>query len=231
MAFDPALTSHATVRSAGTRGPPSLARATRAYWWSFWLFLVAFAVGTSWDRRRQLVDMAVAERQRLHDVPAPMRDRVEAHLAWLEDEIKALEDQIRKIIHRDPHWRDRAELLRSVSGVGEILCATLLAHLPELGHAGRKEIAALVGVAPFNRDSGMWQGRRSVWGGRAHVRQVLWMGAISATRHNPILRAFYERLLEAGKPRKVALTACMHKLLSILSAIMRASHANLNAAA
>ena len=120
-----------------------------------------------------------------------------------------------------PAWREKDELFRSVPGVGKVLSVTLMAYMPELGQLNRKEIAALAGVAPFNRDSGLMRGRRSVWGGRANVRAALYMGALVATRHNPVIRAFYKRLRENGKKPKVALTACMRKLLVILNTMVR----------
>ena len=165
-------------------------------------------------RRRQLVVMRVAEGQRLTRAGAAVRPGIEAHIVWLEQQLSALEAELRQALQQSPVWRERDALLRSVPGVGEQLSLTLLAELPELGRLDRRQAAALVGVAPFNRDSGRLRGRRTIWGGRARVRAVLYMGALSASRHNPLIRAFYQRLLGAsGKPKKVALTACMRKLL------------------
>ena len=172
-------------------------------------------------RRRQLVGMRVAEGQRLTRAGAAVRPGIEAHLAWLEQQLSALEDELRQALQQSPVWRERDALLRSVPGVGEQLSLTLLAELPELGRLDRRQAAALVGVAPFNRDSGRMRGRRTIWGGRARVRAMLYMGALSASRHNPLIRAFYQRLLAAGKPKKVALTACMRKLLVILNAMLK----------
>ena len=172
-------------------------------------------------RRRQLVGMRVAEGQRLTRAGAAVRPGIEAHIAWLEQERSELEDELRQTLQRSPVWRERDQLLRSVPGVGEQLSLTLLAELPELGRLNRRAIAALVGVAPFNRDSGRMRGRRTIWGGRARVRAMLYMGALSASRHNPVIRACYQRLLAAGKPKKVALTACMRKLLVILNAMLK----------
>ena len=172
-------------------------------------------------RRRQLVAMLVAEGQRLTRAGAAVRPGIEAHLAWLEQHLSALEDELRQALQQSPVWRERDQLLRSVPGVGEQLSLTLLAELPELGRLDRRAIAALVGVAPFNRDSGRLRGRRTIWGGRARVRAMLYMGALSASRHNPVIRACYQRLLAAGKPKKVALTACMRKLLVILNAMLK----------
>ena len=172
-------------------------------------------------RRRQLVVMRVAEGQRLTRAGAAVRPGIEAHIVWLEQQLSALEAELRQALQQSPVWRERDALLRSVPGVGEQLSLTLLAELPELGRLDRRQAAALVGVAPFNRDSGRLRGRRTIWGGRARVRAVLYMGALSASRHNPLIRAFYQRLLAAGKPKKVALTACMRKLLVILNAMLK----------
>jgi transposase len=172
-------------------------------------------------RRQQLIEMLTAERNRRATTPAPLRDRVEAHIAWLEQDLQATDDEVDHLLRTSPVWRVQDDLLRSVPGIGPVVSATLLATLPELGHLDPKRLAALVGVAPLNRDSGTLRGRRSVWGGRARTRQVLYMGALSATQHNPVIRSFYQRLVAAGKPKKVALTACMHKLLTILNAIVR----------
>ena len=173
------------------------------------------------ERRRQLVTMREAERNRRREAPAAVADDLAAHLAFLGARIAALDAQIRAAIAADAALGRRAALLRSAPGVGPVLAATLLADLPELGRASGKELAALVGVAPFARDSGRWRGRRQVWGGRAPVRAVLYMGALAAARHNPALRPFYGRLLAAGKPKKLALVACMRKLLVILGALVR----------
>ena len=172
-------------------------------------------------RRHQLVAMLVAEKNRRGVASAAVLPRLEAHISWLEDELRASDDELRQTLQRSPHWRERDELLRSVPGVGEQLSLTLLAHLPELGSLDRRQIAALVGVAPFNRDSGTLRGRRTIWGGRARVRSALYMSALVATRFNPVVRDFYQRLLAAGKPKKLALTACMRKLLVILNAIVK----------
>ena len=152
---------------------------------------------------------------------AGVRPSIQAHIAWLERELDDLEQGLRQSIRRSPLWRERDDLLRSVPGVGEQLSLTLLAYLPELGALDRKQIAALVGVAPINRDSGRMRGRRSVWGGRARVRAALYMGALVGSRHNPVIRDLYQRLLAAGKAKKLALTACMRKLLTILNAMVK----------
>lgn len=172
-------------------------------------------------RRGQLVGMLTAEKNRRHTATGAVLGRIEAHILWLEEEIAGAERGLRELVRASPAWRADDELLRSVPGVGEHLSATLLSELPELGRIGRKALAALAGVAPLNRDSGKMRGRRSVWGGRARLRQKLYMGALVASRFNPTIKAFYERLVAAGKPKKVALTACMHKLLTILNSMMR----------
>jgi transposase len=172
-------------------------------------------------RRAQIVGMLVAEQQRRGSTLPALRPRVDAHIRWLQAERDALDRELEQTLRRSPLWREREDLLRSVPGIGPVVAATLLADLPELGRLDRKQIAALVGVAPLNCDSGRWRGRRHIWGGRARVRAALYMGTLVAVQHNPVLRAFYERLLAAGKPKKVALTACMHKLVVILNALLR----------
>jgi len=173
-------------------------------------------------RRHQLVEMLTAEKNRLGQAVAKaVRTGIQEHIRWLEKRLADIDRDLADAIGRTPVWREKDELLRSVKGVGPVLSTTLLAGLPELGSLGRKQIAALVGVAPLNRDSGRYRGKRMVWGGRARVRTALYMGTLVATRFNPVIRAFYERLLTAGKPKKVALTACMRKLLTILNAMAR----------
>ena len=172
-------------------------------------------------RRSQLVTMLVSEKNRLGRASHSVRPRIQSHITWLEQELSDLENDLREALRRSPVWREKDDLLRSVPGVGEQLSLSLLAYLPELGTLNRKQIAALVGVAPFNRDSGPRRGKRSVWGGRSRVRATLYMASLSASRYNPVLRVFYQRLLAAGKPKKVALTACMRKLLTILNAMIR----------
>lgn len=174
------------------------------------------------DRRRQLIGMLVAENNRLCATASePVRRRIRMHVRWLEKEISHTDGELEETIERSPTWRENEALLRSVPGVGPVLARTLLAELPELGVLSHKRLSALVGVAPLNFDSGTLRGRRMVWGGRARVRSTLYMASLSATRHNPTIRAFYERLVAAGKPKKVALIACARKLLSILNAVMR----------
>jgi transposase len=173
-------------------------------------------------RRQQLVEMRTAEQNRLGSLTGSRRERVVAHLAWLRQDLADLEAELDAAIQTSPVWRARDALLRTVPGVGPAVARTLVADLPELGRLDRKRLAALVGVAPLNRDSGAFRGRRGIWGGRARVRAALYMGALVATRCNPVIRAFYQRLLTAGKAKKVALVACMHKLLRILNALLRA---------
>ena len=167
-------------------------------------------------RRHQVMTMLVSEKNRLGTAIGAVSPRIEAHIAWLEQELSDLDQGLRQTLRRSPVWREKDDLLRTVPGVGEQISLTLLANLPELGTLNRREIAALVGVAPYNRDRGALRGKRAVWGGRSRVRAVLYMGALVASRHNPAIRDFYQRLLAAGKPKKVALVACMRKLLVIL---------------
>jgi transposase len=172
-------------------------------------------------RRRQLVAMRTAEVNRLSNAPGRLRADLEAHIAWLEHRLVALDDELDTTLRASPLWRERETLYRSVPGIGPVCARTLLLDLPELGTLSRQRIAALVGVAPFHCDSGTMRGRRTIWGGRAHVRATLYMGTLVAVRHNPVLKAFYERLVAAGKAKKVALTACMRKLLTILNAMAK----------
>src|SRR5690606_23746719 len=159
-------------------------------------------------RRRQLINMQTAEKNRLSRVQSPvLKKSIETHIRWLDKELKGVDDEMDKRIKENPLWRAKEQLLISVPGVGPVTSRTLIAELPELGTLGRREIAKLVGVAPLARDSGRMHGRRSVWGGRAQVRTALYMAAISASRSNPEIRRFYLRLREAGKPAKVALVA------------------------
>lgn len=172
-------------------------------------------------RRRQLVDMLTMERNRLRSTLPKVRPRLEAHIQWLEKELEQVEDELRDLLRRSPLWRQKDKLLQSAPGVGPVLSVTLLANLRELGTLNRRQIAALAGVAPFACDSGKLRGRRAIWGGRAPVRTALYMATLAAVRHNPVLRTFYRRLLAAGKARKVALVACMRKLLVILNAMLK----------
>ena len=172
-------------------------------------------------RRHQVVAMLVSEKNRLRRAVSAVRPRVEAHIAWLEQELEDLDEGLRQTLRQSPLWREKDDLLRTVPGVGEQLSLTLLAYLPELGTLDRRQVAALVGVAPFNRDSGTLRGKRTVWGGRARIRAALYMGALVASQYNPVIRDFYRRLLAAGKPKKLALTACMRKLLVTLNSMLK----------
>src|SRR5207237_8197949 len=174
-------------------------------------------------RRRQLVAMRVQEVNRLGLMQGAMRKRIKAHIDWLEKEIDKLDIDLTAGLRSSPAWRAKDELLRSFKGVGPITSGTLMVALPELGQLDRRAIAALVGLAPFNRDSGVMRGRRSIYGGRSQVRTVLYMAATTAIRSNPVIRAFYERLKSRGKPHKVAMVACMRKMLTILNAMVRQS--------
>ena len=173
-------------------------------------------------RRRQMIEMLVAEKNRLASAATKaVKQRISYHLHFLKEELKSLDADLDQRIRESPIWREKDELLRSVPGVGPAVSRTLLGELPELGTLTGKQIAALVGVAPFNRDSGAMRGRRQIWGGRGRVRAILYMGAVTAARCNPVLRRFYASLLAAKKPAKVALVACMRKLLVILNAMLR----------
>jgi transposase len=180
------------------------------------------------SRRRQLQEMLVAEQNRLisaavQDAPEPLREQLGEHIDWLRRQVSDVDEELRRELQASPLWRERENLLRTIPGIGPVTSATLLSQLPELGQLDRKAIAKLVGVAPLNRDSGTLHGARRVWGGRAGVRAVLYMAALVATRHNPLIRGFYERLQAAGKPKKVALVACMHKLLLLCNSVLRSN--------
>lgn len=172
-------------------------------------------------RRHQVVEMLTAEKNRLRTTRESVRQRVQDHIRWLEQELADLDDDLERALRESPLWRGKDNLLRSVPGIGRVVSIILLADLPELGTLSRHQIAALVGVAPLNRDSGRFRGKRTVWGGRARVRAALYMAALTATRYNPIIKAFYRRLCGVGKARKVALTACMRKLLIILNSMVK----------
>jgi transposase len=173
------------------------------------------------SRRRQIIEMLVSEKNRVTGSRGAIGTDIRAHIRWLEKRLSRIDDDLAREIRGSAAWRNKDDLLRSVPGVGPTLAITLLANLPELGQLDRKQIAALVGVAPINRDSGRMRGTRGTWGGRAHVRTVLYMAAVSAIRCNPAIREFWKRLKNAGKPGRVALVACMRKLLTVLNAILR----------
>lgn len=173
-------------------------------------------------RRRQIIQMIVAERQRLRLMQAPrLKQSVARLLSALQKELKALDNEIDDSIRKTPVWRDKEDLLKSVPGVGPTIARTLIAEMPELGTLDRKEVASLAGLAPFTRQSGQWRGKSFIGGGRSAVRAMLYMGALAATRFNPVLRTFYQRLLAAGKPKNVALVAVARKLITILNALLR----------
>ena len=172
-------------------------------------------------RRRQVVEMLVAEKNRHSAAPPRVRAEIRRHIRWLETALARLDETLADTIQRSPLWRANDELLQSTPGIGPTMARTLLAELPELGTLNRKQVAALVGVAPLNRDSGTLRGKRTVWGGRAQIRAPLFMCTLVAVRHNPVLKVFYQRLRTAGKPPKVALTACMRKLVTILNAMLK----------
>ena len=181
----------------------------------------ARALAALLTRRRQLVEMLTAEKNRLLSASSPIRKRVRTPIVWLERELEHTNTDLAEAIRQSPVWREQDELLQSVPGMGPVVTSPLLASLPEHGMLTNKQIAALVGVAPLNRDSGTLRGRRTVWGGRAPVRAALSRGALVAARFNPVIRAFYQRLCRAGKAKKVALTACMRKLLVLLNAMIK----------
>jgi len=173
-------------------------------------------------RRRQLMEMLVAEHNRLSRADEEIQPGIKDHIEWLKKALSDINTDLERRIQSSPSWLEKDSLLRSVPGIGKVVSSTLLIELPELGVLNRRKIAALVGVAPLNRDSGTMRGKRTVWGGRAKLRATLYMAALVATKRNPVIAAFYQRLLDAGKVRKAALVACMRKLLTIVNAMMRA---------
>ena len=181
----------------------------------------AQALGALLARRRQLIAMITAERNRLSRALLGIRPGIQEHISWLEEKLTGVDAELSRDLRQSPLWREREDLLRGVPGVGPVLTLTLLAELPELGALDRKQIAALVGVAPLNRDSGVLRGKRTVWGGRAPVRAALYMATLAATRFNPTIRIFYDHLLAVGKAKKLAITACMRKLITILNAMLK----------
>lgn len=172
-------------------------------------------------RRRQIVKMITAEQNRLHQAPKWTAKTIKSHISWLNKELKKIDKEISNLIKGSPIWRQKDAILQSFKGVGPITSSKVLSSLPELGTLSSKKISALVGVAPLNRDSGKFRGTRGVWGGRRDVRAVLYMAALSASRSNPVIREFYTRLIQAGKPHKVAMTACMRKMIVILNSMLK----------
>lgn len=175
------------------------------------------------NRRRQIIEMQVSEKNRTRLCDKNVREKIIEHIDWLEKSLKEVDIEIAQAIQESPIWYEKEKLLKSVPGIGKVTSSVLLASLPELGTLDRKSIAALVGVAPFNRDSGNMRGRRAIWGGRAPVRCALYMATLSSVRFNPLIKGFYHRLILAGKPPKVALTACMRKLLVIVNSMICSS--------
>jgi transposase len=165
--------------------------------------------------------MRTLEQHRLAGASGRLQTDIEAHITWLNARIATLDDDLETVLRGSPRWRENDDLWQSAPGIGPVCARTVLLELPELGPLTRHQIAALVGVTPLNGDSGTLRGRRIIWGGRAHVRTVLYMGTLVATRYNPRIKTFYERLLAAGKVKKVALTACMHTFLTILNAMLK----------
>ena len=172
-------------------------------------------------RRRQLVEMLSTEKTRLKQVSKPIRQNVETHITWLKKQIREMDQDLSKTLKRSSVWRENDQIIQSVPGAGPILSINLLANVPELGTLNRRQIAALIGLAPLNRDSGTFRGRRCIWGGRAGVRSTLYMATVTAMQYNPVIRSFYQRLTEKGKPFKVAITACMRKLLTIINTMVK----------
>ncbi len=173
------------------------------------------------SRRRQLVEMITAEKNRFTVAKSWVKDDIRATIDWLTQSVEKINKEIDRLIKNSPLWREKDQLLQTAKGVGAIVSSSLLCDLPELGSLNRHKIAALVGVAPFSRDSGKYRGKRTIWGGRAHVRSILYMATLSAIRFNPLIKPLYERLTGKGKVRKVAVVACMRKFLTILNAIIR----------
>jgi transposase len=212
LAKTDALDAAAIARFAEAVQPPGRPLATAA----------AQALGALVARRRQLLDMLGAERNRQAQTRDPQLHRqIGAHVKWLTKALADIDRELHDTIRATPLWREQDALLKSVPAVGPVTAHTLIAEVPELGQLGRRQIAALIGVAPLNRDSGTLRGRRMIGGGRASVRRVLYMTALVAVRYNPVIAAFYARLTAAGRPKKVALVAAMRKLLTILNAILR----------
>jgi len=178
-------------------------------------------LGIIMARRRQVISILAAEKNRLYQADPLVKYRIEDHIKWLERELDDINKQLKGLVGENPEWKEKNDILRSVPGVGPNLAITLLADLPELGMLDRKQIAALSGLAPFNRDSGTMRGKRLIWGGRETVRKAVYMAAFVATRYNPVLKGFFQRLIEVGKPYKVAMVACMRKLLCILNSMLK----------
>lgn len=173
------------------------------------------------SRRRQLIEMLIAEKNRLSCAVKSVRKHIKTHITWLQRQLKQIDRDLDGAIRASEHWCTQDDIIRSVPGAGQGLSRTLIAHLPELGQLNRRQISALAGLAPYNQDSGNHRGKRAIWGGRAQVRSALYMAALTATRCNPVISAFYLRLRAEGKPFKVAITACMRKLLVIINTMIK----------
>lgn len=173
------------------------------------------------SRRRQLVDMITAEKNRLELASEAVADNINEHIEWLKKQIEGIDKDLKRKIADNATWHEKDNLLQSIPGVGKVLSSTMLAELPELGSLNRREIAALAGVAPYNRDSGKMRGKRSIWGGRRMIRKVLYMSTLSSINYNPVIREMYYRLVGKGKAKKSAIVACMRKLLIIMNAIVK----------
>lgn len=182
---------------------------------------LAMELSEKYQRRKQLVEMITMEKNRLLQVISEVKQDVQTHIKFLEEQLSKLEKELKEAVSKDERLTEKKELLVSVKGVGEITALALLTLLPELGTINQRQIAALVGVAPLNRDSGTWRGQRSTWGGRSQVRSALYMATLVAVRFNPTIKGFYEKLCAAGKKKKVALVACMRKILIILNAMLK----------
>jgi transposase len=172
-------------------------------------------------RRHQLIDMLVMEKNRLHQACLEVQPQIQHHIDWLTEELNKLDRRLDDFIKKTPIWQEKVKLLQSVTGIGPVISRNIIAYLPELGTLDRKKIAALVGVAPFNHDSGKFKGKKMIRGGRSRVRCLLYMAAVVASRFNNVIRAFYEKLVQAGKPKKLALTACARKLLIIINTMVK----------
>jgi transposase len=172
-------------------------------------------------RRQQLIEMLTMEKNRLRLCTVRVQENIQTHVRWLENQLKELDKDVDTFVRQTPVWKKKDEIIQSIPGLGPTVARTLISLLPELGTLSSKKICALVGVAPLNRDSGLLRGKRTIWGGRPQIRCKLYMAALVATRHNPVIRSFYERLVEAGKAKKVAITACMRKLLTIINAMLK----------
>ncbi len=172
-------------------------------------------------RRKQIVKMIASEKSRLYSAPEWVQYDIKENIAWLENRLTNIDNRLTEKTKLNTEWKEKDEIFQSVGGIGPVISRSILVDLPEIGHVNNKKIAALAGVAPFNNDSGTWKGKRVVWGGRSGVRSALYMGTLSATQHNPVIKKFYERLIKAGKAKKVAITACMRKLLTILNSMAK----------